>query len=101
MNSYKTCANAFPIACFLFFGAPGLLAQSQPSASKTLSVQDPAQDLIDRDKVLKRKIRLWEWTLTQIAKRENASIFMDVPLDRDPPDIAYNRPLGINTMKAL
>jgi hypothetical protein len=72
---------------------------SQPAPAS--AAQDSERQLIEKDREIKRKVRAWRWTLSQISKREKATMFFDVPLDRTPPNIAYDRPFGARTMTAI
>jgi len=82
--------------------AMGPVARSQaPVPAPASAAQDAERQLIEKDRELQRKIRAWQWTLSQISKREKATMFFDVPLDRTPPNIAYEGPFGARTMTAI
>lgn len=54
-----------------------------------------------RNKETERKLRIWTWSLSQIAAREKANLFVDVSLDSTPPYAGYDKPCGVAAMKAL
>lgn len=87
--------------CCQFLMPLDAYAQNRPSKAVSAAVPNPAPKSFDKDVALKAKIRIWGWTLTQIAKREGATMFVDVPLDLDPPNITYDKPYGVAAMMAL
>src|SRR5438067_820976 len=89
LNRKLRCGAALLLCSFVAFSLP-LIVYAQSTATPNSTLRPGVALQSAKEKEIERKLRLWSWWLSQLTKREKAALFLDVPLDSNPPIMDYD-----------
>ncbi len=84
---------------------PFARAQQKPSPTLPTNEKRPAQSAtpkpVSPDEIEKHRLLIWEQRLSQVAAREQAALFVDIPEQEYPPHDSLAKPFGVHAMRTL
>jgi hypothetical protein len=92
--------SVFAAMCLLSAAKPSF-SQTEPPTPEALGRLAHGEELLKGETDAKQRIARWEKSLSELSKRENATIFMALDTSGDPPNMKCEKPYGEAAMKAL